>query len=144
MTILKTIDGNAIQSARQTISRRPFNGQKRKNFEQVSLHTWGILIFIAWIIVLPINGWAQHNRIVYVVSEREIIGVREIYTLVTDGTNRKRLTNNDVLDLDPVWSPDEKKSLSSPGWKVVLAVPPISLSWMRMGKTSSISPKVLV
>ena len=116
MTILKTIDGNAIQSARQTISRRPFNGQKRKNFEQVSLHTWGILIFIAWIIVLPINGWAQHNRIVYVVSEREIIGVREIYTLVTDGTiftvlpvNRKRLTNNDVLDLDPAWSPDGKK-----------------------------------
>ncbi len=105
MTILKTIDGNAIQSARQTISRRPFNGQKRKNFEQVSLHTWGILIFIAWIIVLPVHGLAQHNRIVYVASTGKVSS-DEIYTMAADGTDRKRLTKNNVLDRDPKWSPD--------------------------------------
>ena len=106
MTTLKT-NGNAIQAVLQALNRRPFDGHKRKNFEQISLHSWGILIFIAWIIVLPINGLAQHNRIVYVAT-KQIIGGHEIYTMEADGTDRKRLTNNDneVLDFDPVWSPD--------------------------------------
>ena len=58
--------------------------------------------------MLPVHGWAQHNRIVYVFS-KQIVGGREIYTMAADGTDRKRLTNNQVVDLDPAWSPDGTK-----------------------------------
>ncbi len=107
MNALRAVDGNTVQSTRQNITHRPFNRHKREYFTQVALRTlriWGILILIAEIL-LPVHGLAQHNRIVYVAATGNVSS-DEIYTMEADGTDRKRLTNNNVLDLDPKWSSD--------------------------------------
>ena len=105
MKALSTVDRNALCSLRQALNRRRFDRHRSTNFEPGALRTWCILSFIAWIIVLPVHGWAQDNRIVYVVATGKFRG-NEIYTMAADGTDRKQLTNNEVLNFDPVWSPD--------------------------------------
>ena len=104
MNVLRGVNKNTVQSTRQNIAHRSFNTHKREYFTQGVLRTWGILILIAGIL-LPVNGLTQHNRIVYVASKGKFRG-DEIYTMAADGTDRKPLTNNEVLNLDPVWSPD--------------------------------------
>ena len=108
MNASKTVDGNAIQSTRPTINLQRFDRHKREQFEQICRIAWGILIFTAWIIVLPVNGLAQQNRIVYVALAEHVRGY-EIYTMAVDGTNRQRLTENQVFDSNPAWSPGGKK-----------------------------------
>jgi Tol biopolymer transport system component len=49
---------------------------------------------------VPVEG-----RIVFVSDD----GDGEIYTINADGTNKMRLTRNDVHDLYPTWSPDGKQ-----------------------------------
>ena len=93
---------------RKSITDQPFDRNKREQFESVCRIALSILIFTAWIIVLPVHGWAQHNRIVYVASKGNFSS-EEIYTMAADGTDHKRLTNNAARDFDPAWSPDGKK-----------------------------------
>lgn len=54
---------------------------------------------------------ATPNKSLFVFSGREVedINAREIYTIHSDGTNLKRLTNKDRGDEGPVISPDGKK-----------------------------------
>jgi dipeptidyl aminopeptidase/acylaminoacyl peptidase len=62
------------------------------------------------ILILPVTGLPRANfrngKIAFT-SDRD--GNLEIYVMNSDGTGQVRLTNNDILDAHPAWSPDGRR-----------------------------------
>jgi len=60
------------------------------------------------------SAWAgtfpgPNGQIAFVRGEFEDPPLDEIYVMNADGSEQTRLTNNDVIDRDPTWSPDGEK-----------------------------------
>ncbi len=71
-----------------------------------------VFAIFALIIIGALTTFAQKpmlraNGKIAFTSTRD--GNREIYTMNADGTNQVRLTNNNIIDDHPKWSPDGKK-----------------------------------
>jgi hypothetical protein len=62
------------------------------------------------ILILPVTGLPRANfrngKIAFT-SDRD--GNLEIYVMNSDGTGQVRLTNNNILDAHPAWSPDGRR-----------------------------------
>src|SRR6267378_4222737 len=60
----------------------------------------------SWTIATAVPPLHANGKIAFT-SDRD--GNREIYVMNPDGTNQVRLTNNQVVDDHPTWSPDGTK-----------------------------------
>lgn len=67
----------------------------------------GVLILFGAISALAQTATLRNNGKIAFTSDRD--GNLEIYVMDQDGTNHRRLTNNNLLDSHPAWSPDGRK-----------------------------------
>ncbi len=66
-----------------------------------------LLVFILTATVFAQTPRLRANGKIAFTSDRD--GNREIYVMNSDGTNQTRLTNNNIIDDHPTFSPDGRK-----------------------------------